>query len=101
LGETIAEAVTRETREETGLVVEPGRIVGVYSDARLALRIGRGLRYHMVLIAVECRVIGGALSRSDETLDEGWFDPDDLPPCVPSHYQRIADARAGGETVLR
>ncbi len=101
LGETIAEAVVRETVEETGLIVEPGRIVGVYSDPRLALRVGLGLRYHMVLIAVECRVVGGALGRSDETLDEGWFDPDALPPLIPSHYQRIVDARAGREAVLR
>jgi ADP-ribose pyrophosphatase YjhB (NUDIX family)/uncharacterized protein (DUF952 family) len=101
LGETIAEAVVRETREETGLIVETGRVIGVYSDPHNALRIGQGLRYQMVLISVECRLIGGTLSRSDETLDEGWFDPDDLPPLVPSHYQRIADARAGGETVLR
>lgn len=101
LGETIAEAVARETLEETGLVVAPGRIVGIYSDPWLALRIGLGLRYHMALIAVECRVIGGTLGRSDETLDEGWFDPDDLPALVSSHYQRIADARAGRDAVLR
>lgn len=101
LGETIAEAVVRETQEETGLIVEPVRIVGVYSDPHNALRIRFGLRYQMVLISIECRVTGGTLSRSDETLDEGWFDPDDLPPLVPSHYQRIADARAGGDTVLR
>jgi len=80
---------------------EPVRVVGVYSGPHSALRIGLGLRYHMVLIAVECRVTGGTLSRSDETLDEGWFDPDDLPPLVPSHYQRIADAHMGGKTLLR
>ncbi len=101
LGETVAEAVARETLEETGLIVAPGRIIGVYSDPHLALRIGHGLRYQMVLIAVECRVTGGALGRSAETLDEGWFDPDDLPPLIPSHYQRIADARAGRGAVLR
>lgn len=101
LGETIAEAVTRETVEETGLIVEPGRVIGVYSSPHNILRIGLGLRYHMVLIAVECHVIGGALTRSDETLDEGWFDPDDLPRLIPTHYQRIADARSGGEAVLR
>lgn len=101
LGETIASAIVRETREETGLIVTPGRVVGVYSDPHNALRIRFGLRYHIVSIAVECQSIGGALQRSDETLDEGWFDPDALPPCVPSHYPRIADARAGGETVLR
>ncbi len=101
LGETIAEAVVRETREETGLIVAPGRIIGVYSDPHNALRISLGLRYHMVVIAVECHVTGGTLARSDETLNEGWFDPDDLPTLVPAHYARLADARAGREALLR
>ncbi len=101
LGETVAAAVERETLEETGLIVAAGRVVGVYSDPRNALRINRGLRYHMVLIAVECHIMGGTLTRSEETLDEGWFAPDDLPPLVPSHHERIADARAGRETTLR
>jgi ADP-ribose pyrophosphatase YjhB (NUDIX family)/uncharacterized protein (DUF952 family) len=100
LGETIAEAAVRETEEESGIIVEPGRVVGIYSDPRAGLRIGLGLRYHIVNIVIACRQTGGVLRPSDETPDVGWFDPDDLPPCVPSHYQRIADACAGGETVL-
>lgn len=101
LGETIAEAAVRETEEESGIIAEPGRVIGVYSDPHTGLRIGLGLRYHIVNIVVACRPIGGTLRPSDETPDVGWFDPDDLPPCVPSHYQRIADARAGGETALQ
>ena len=81
-------------------IVEAGRVVGIYSDPHDGLRIGLGLRYHIVNIVIACRPIGGALRPSDETPDVGWFDLDDLPSCVPSHYRRIADARAGGETVL-
>src|SRR6202171_1805937 len=32
IGESIAEAIAREVQEETGLTVEPERIVGVYTD---------------------------------------------------------------------
>ena len=32
LGESIGQAVMRETQEETGLDVEPTAILGIYSD---------------------------------------------------------------------
>ena len=35
IGETVADAVVREVREETGYEVAVGRLVGVYSDPRL------------------------------------------------------------------
>lgn len=84
-----------------GLIVSPGRVVGVDSEPHKAIRIRLGLRHHIVGIVVECTTIGGTLTRSEEALDEGWFDPDDLPLLIPSNYERIANTRAGRETVLR
>jgi len=101
LGETVTEAGIRETEEETGLRVAVDDITGVYSDPWFAMRIGLGLRYHIVNIVVRGHVTGGVLVReTDETLDAGWFDPDDLPPVMPSHLRRIADARQDGKPVL-
>jgi len=98
LGETVAEAGIREAVEETGLRIAVDNISGVYSDPWLTLRIGLGLRYHIVNIVVRGHVIGGILLReTDETLDAGWFAPDDLPPLVSSHVCRIADAHANGD----
>ncbi len=100
LGETVETTAVRETREESGIEIAVDGTTGIYSDPWDGLRIGRGLRYHMVNIVVRGHVTGGALRRSDETLGEGWFDPDDLPPLVPSHYRRIADARQGGAPIV-
>jgi 8-oxo-dGTP pyrophosphatase MutT (NUDIX family) len=44
IGETIAEAGVRETREETGIDCETERLVGVYTNPRLHGRSGRGYR---------------------------------------------------------
>ncbi len=101
LGETVTDAGIRETAEETGLHIAVDDISGVYSDPWLTLRIGFGLRYHIVKFVVRGHVTGGALRReTDETLDAGWFGPDDLPPLVPSHVRHIADARLSEKPVL-
>ena len=56
-GETLRDAVAREAREETGLVVQAGEMLGVYE------RVIRGdqgrVRYHYVLIDFLCRPVGG------------------------------------------
>src|ERR1700691_1485213 len=59
-GETLRDAVTREAREETGLVVEPGEMLGVYERV---IRDDEGrVRYHYVLIDFLCRVASGHLA---------------------------------------
>src|SRR6202521_4064122 len=56
-GETLREAVVREAREETGLVVETDEMLGVYE--RLIRDDEERLRYHYVLIAFLCRPVSG------------------------------------------
>ncbi len=76
-GETLREAVVREAREETGLVVETGEMLGVYE------RVIRGnegrVRYHYVLIDFLCRPIGGDLKAGSDAADVCWFTRDELP----------------------
>ncbi|MCL4237589.1 MAG: NUDIX domain-containing protein [Anaerolineae bacterium] len=62
LGETTTATVVREVREETGLIVEPTRVVGLYSETPLMLaRFPNGDLAHNLGLAIECRVAGGAL----------------------------------------
>lgn len=62
LGETTTATVVREVREETGLIVEPTRVVGLYSETPLMLaRFPNGDLAHNLGLAIECRVTGGAL----------------------------------------
>ncbi len=92
-GESAAQAAIREAREETGLEVELLRLVGIYSKPDW---IGRG--DHDVVFAA--RPVGGELVLTDETLDVGFFDPDDLPdPLMWWHRQRVIDAVRGAAGV--
>ncbi|MGA9352041.1 MAG: NUDIX hydrolase [Terriglobales bacterium] len=84
-GETLHDAAIREAREETGLVIEVGEMLGVYeriirseqeSDARSdATRV----RYHYVLIDFLCRPVSGELKAASDAADAGWFSQEELP----------------------
>lgn len=96
IGESVKAAVVREVREETGLVVVPRRLVGIYSDPALQMiRYPDGNVWHYVTICFECAVRGGELTLCDETLALDWFSPRRLPATLlPHHRIRIRDARA-------
>ena len=97
-GESVSEAIVREVREETGLEVAPGRLVGVYSSPALnqIVTYPDGNVIHYVSSSFECRIVGGTLECGDESLDLRWFDAARLPAeMVPMHRIRIADALAG------
>jgi ADP-ribose pyrophosphatase YjhB (NUDIX family) len=76
-GETLREAVVREAREETGLLVETGEMLGVYE--RLIRDEEGRLRYHYVLIDFLCRPVSGDLNAGSDAADVRWFKRDELP----------------------
>jgi ADP-ribose pyrophosphatase YjhB (NUDIX family) len=98
IGESVLEATAREVREETGLRVAVGRLVGVYSDPRLqVVRYPDGRVWHYVNLCFECAVRGGELQTCDETLDLKFFSPRRLPgTLLPNHRVRIRDALKRG-----
>jgi 8-oxo-dGTP diphosphatase len=61
-GEDDAAAIVREMAEETGLVVEPGALVG---------RVRRGI---YDIADYRCTVVGGELRAGDDALDARWCD---------------------------
>jgi ADP-ribose pyrophosphatase YjhB (NUDIX family) len=64
LGETLAEAVAREACEETGLVVTPVDVVGIFDEI---VRDADGrVRYHYVIVDYLCRATGGVLGAADD-----------------------------------
>jgi len=67
--ETVNQAAVRETFEETGLLVEPGEIVGLYSRLEAAV----------VVIAFEARVVGGTARTTVEALEVKAFAADRIP----------------------
>jgi ADP-ribose pyrophosphatase YjhB (NUDIX family) len=76
-GETLREAVVREASEETGLMVNPGEMLGVYERV---IRDEEGkVRYHFVLIDFLCHSAGGDLKAGSDAADVRWFTRDELP----------------------
>jgi ADP-ribose pyrophosphatase YjhB (NUDIX family) len=69
IDETVHEGAVRETLEETGLVVEPGEIVGLYTRPEAAI----------VVIAFVARIVGGAPIATPEALEVRPFAPDTIP----------------------
>jgi len=76
-GEALREAVVREAREETGLTVEVGEMLGVYERV-IRTEDGR-VRYHYVLIDFLCRRIAGEMRAGSDAAEVGWFRRDELP----------------------
>ena len=77
VGELVREAATREAREETGLIVEPGELLGVY-DRVLRHADGR-VQYHYVLVDFLCRPVGGELLAASDAEQVLWFAREELP----------------------
>ncbi len=78
LGETPEMAVIREVKEETGLDVEVGRIIGVYTDCNM--KYAGGDEAHSIVIGYELRVVGGKLfCDGEETLELKYFAADHMP----------------------
>lgn len=87
-GETVEDAVKREVLEETGLLVEIEKLVGVYSDPN------RDPRGHTVSVVFLCRKAGGRMKADSDAADVGVFPLAKLPPLAFDHRKIIEDCIA-------
>jgi ADP-ribose pyrophosphatase YjhB (NUDIX family) len=78
VGELVREAAIREAREETGLIVDPEALLGVYD--RILRNAEERVQYHYVLIDFLCRRVGGELLAADDAAEVRWFTREELPP---------------------
>ena len=86
-GERVEDAMVREAKEETGLDVEPDKIVGVYSDPE------RDPRGHYITIAYLVRIKRGKTKAGDDAAETWWWPLDDLPEMAFDHGNIIQDAK--------
>ena len=86
VGYSAAEVVVKEVEEETGIEVEPVRLIAVLDGLRLGFT-----RVPLYSLLFYCRAVGGTLQPHPlECRDVGWFTRDTLPsPIVGS--ERWAD----------
>jgi ADP-ribose pyrophosphatase YjhB (NUDIX family) len=77
VGELVREAAIREAREETGLIVEAGELLGVYD--RVLRNPEKRVQYHYVLIDFLCRRVAGDLAAGSDAADVRWFRREELP----------------------
>jgi ADP-ribose pyrophosphatase YjhB (NUDIX family) len=78
LGEGLLDAVVREVREETGLIVEPLELIELLD--RIYKESGPGgerVRYHYVIADYLCRVAGGVLQAASDADAVRWVERDE------------------------
>ncbi|HTT47248.1 MAG TPA: NUDIX hydrolase [Pseudolabrys sp.] len=76
IGETLIEAVTREVREETALVIEPVALAG-YRDAIVRDKQG-GVERHFVILCFAARWLSGEPTLNEELDEARWLAPAEL-----------------------
>lgn len=102
LGESVAEAIMREVREETGYDVQVLGVAGVYSDPKHVFAYDDGEVRQEFSVCLDCRVVSGELATSDESYEVRWFIPEDAKalPMHPRIRARLDNYLAGRASVV-
>ncbi len=103
IGETFAQSVIREVKEETGFDVRIEQIIGIYSDPGHVFAYDDGEVRQEFNICLACTIVGGGLAVSSESTDVRFVALDEVADLTmhPSIRKRIDDYLRGGEPRLR
>ena len=101
-GEVPADAVVREVWEETGLLVAPERVLGVYGGPDFVVRYPNGDETQYVSTIFSCAIRSGSLrGDGDETLAARFWSAEEtaalplaswLPPMLPVFFEWKGEA---------
>lgn len=100
IGESIAETVVREVKEETGYDVEVETITGTYTDPRHVMKYDDGEVRQQFSIAFRARLLGGEARTSSESREVLWLSPQEIEglDVHPSMRIRLQHALEGRQT---
>ena len=92
LGETLAEAVAREVREETGMAIEPVALAG-FREAIVRDAESR-VKRHFIILCFASRWRAGEPVLNEELSEAHWLDPTELAglPTTPGLVEIVAAA---------
>jgi 8-oxo-dGTP diphosphatase len=92
LEETIEDGLVREIYEETGLMVKPERLTGVYKN------MNRGI----VALVFRCSVVAGAQTSTAEAAEVAWLTSDEVKNRLNEAYAvRLLDGLVDGPPKVR
>lgn len=97
VGYSASEVAVKEVWEETGIDVEPVRLLAVLDGLRLGFT-----RIPLYSVVFHCRAVGGTLRAHPlECIDVGWFTEDTLPAPLAGvdRWRQVAFAAIRGEPV--
>ncbi|WP_328888568.1 NUDIX hydrolase [Streptomyces sp. NBC_00316] len=75
VGESVADAAVRETKEETGFDVEVTGLVGLYTNPAHVMAYDDGEVRQQFSICFTARIVGGKLRTSSESKEVAFMDP--------------------------
>jgi len=92
LDESVADALKREVKEETGLDVISAEPMAIYSEPRFSFTSAYGGKHQMfAFVFIVTEWSGTLVTTTDETRDARFFDPDDLPDDTMDFYRETVD----------
>jgi 8-oxo-dGTP pyrophosphatase MutT (NUDIX family) len=102
VGESVLQALEREVREETGLVVVRAVPFGLYTDPKYSVTYPNGDQVQTFTVAfLVDEWTGEPHPDGDESTDLGFFGLDDLPePIYPIHVDTIRDFRGSHRALI-
>lgn len=97
VGEAVADAAVRETKEETGFDVEVTGLVGLYTNPHHVMAYDDGEVRQQFSICFSARIVGGELRTSSESKEVSFVAPQRLDEMNihPSMRMRIDHGLAG------
>ncbi len=93
-GEDVLIALKREVLEESGIEIETGMLVAMYSNVTSIPT--------KLMLTFEANAVGGKLRTSDESLDVGWFPAEEAVDKIthPAQKHKLQDALQNSEGII-